>query len=112
MARAKRFSGLKRGFRRFTTYASEKVKHARTSYRGWRNRSRNGDLLEYERRAVITGIGAITVLGLDAPTTWRGLVEGRSGIGPITQFDPTNLPVRIAGEVKGFDPLKFIEPKE
>ncbi len=112
MARAKRFSGIKRGFRRFTTYASEKMKHARTSYRGWRNRSRDGDMVECEHRAVITGIGAITVLGLDTPTTWRGLVDGRSGIGPITLFDASSLPVRIAGEVKGFDPLKYLEPKD
>jgi beta-ketoacyl-acyl-carrier-protein synthase II len=113
MARAKRFSGLKlkRGFRRFATYASEKVRHARSSYQGWRNRSHD-EAGDYPRRAVITGIGAITVLGLDTPTTWRGLVEGKSGIGPITQFDPGNLPVRIAGEVKGFDPLNYVEPKE
>jgi 3-oxoacyl-[acyl-carrier-protein] synthase II len=52
---------------------------------------------------VITGMGAVTPLGLDVPTTWRGLVEGDSGIGPITHFDPTDLPVRIAAEVKGFD---------
>jgi beta-ketoacyl-acyl-carrier-protein synthase II len=110
MARAKRFSRLKRGARRFATYASEKVRRARTSYHGWRNRSRDGE--DYPRRAVITGIGAVTVLGLDTPATWRGLVEGRSGIGPITQFDASSLPVRIAGEVKGFDPLKYLEPKE
>ena len=103
---------MKRGFRRFANYASEKMKRARSSYRGWRNRSHDEDSLEYERRAVITGIGAITVLGLDTPTTWRGLVDGRSGIGPITLFDASNLPVRIAGEVKGFDPLNYIEPKD
>ena len=53
---------------------------------------------------VVTGIGAITPLGLDAPTTWEGLLAGRSGIGPITHFDASALPVRIAGEVHGFDP--------
>jgi len=52
---------------------------------------------------VITGIGALTPLGLDAPTTWEGMVAGRSGVGPITHFDPTGLAVRIAAEVKGFD---------
>jgi beta-ketoacyl-acyl-carrier-protein synthase II len=111
MARAKRFSSVKRGFRRFATYASEKMKRARSSYKGWRRRSHDEES-SYERRAVITGIGAITVLGLDTPTTWHSLVEGKSGIGPITLFDPTNLPVQIAGEVKGFDPLKYLEPKE
>ncbi len=52
---------------------------------------------------VITGIGAVTPLGLDAPETWRGLLAGASGIGQITSFDASALPVRIAGEVKGFD---------
>ncbi len=52
---------------------------------------------------VITGIGAITPLGLDAPSTWRGLVAGASGVGPITHFDAAGLPVRIAAEVHGFD---------
>jgi 3-oxoacyl-[acyl-carrier-protein] synthase II len=52
---------------------------------------------------VITGIGALTPLALDAPETWRLLVEGRSGVGTIESFDASALPVRIAGEVKGFD---------
>lgn len=52
---------------------------------------------------VVTGIGALTPLGATAPDTWRGLVEGRSGIGPVTSFDASELPVRIAGEVAGFD---------
>jgi 3-oxoacyl-[acyl-carrier-protein] synthase II len=52
---------------------------------------------------VVTGIGALTPLGHSAPETWRGLVEGRSGIGPVTSFDASSLPVRIAGEVHGFD---------
>ena len=52
---------------------------------------------------VITGIGALTPLGLSAPDTWHGLLGGVSGVGPITRFDPDGLPVRIAAEVKGFD---------
>ena len=52
---------------------------------------------------VITGIGALTPLGLDAPSTWQGLLAGRSGVGPITRFDASGLAVRIAAEVKGFD---------
>ncbi|MEU7579994.1 beta-ketoacyl-[acyl-carrier-protein] synthase family protein [Streptomyces sp. NPDC041068] len=56
------------------------------------------------RRVVITGVGAVTPLGNDAASTWQGLVEGRSGVGPITTFDPTGFPVRIAGEVRGFGP--------
>jgi 3-oxoacyl-[acyl-carrier-protein] synthase II len=53
---------------------------------------------------VVTGIGALTPLGLSAPETWQGLVAGRSGIGPIESFDAGALPVRIAGEVRGFEP--------
>lgn len=57
---------------------------------------------------VLTGIGAVTPLGLDAPETWRGLMAGRSGIGPVTSFDASTLPVRIAGEVKGFEPDRLL----
>jgi 3-oxoacyl-[acyl-carrier-protein] synthase II len=52
---------------------------------------------------VITGIGAVTPVGLDAPSTWRALVAGETGVGPITLFDPGDLPVQIAAEVTGFD---------
>ncbi len=61
------------------------------------------------RRVVITGIGAITPVGNDAETCWRALLAGRSGIGPITHFDASRHPVRVAGEVKGFDPLEIME---
>jgi 3-oxoacyl-[acyl-carrier-protein] synthase II len=60
---------------------------------------------------VITGIGAITPLGNDAPTTWRRLVAGESGVGPITHFDASALPTRIAGEVKDFDAEALIGTK-
>jgi 3-oxoacyl-[acyl-carrier-protein] synthase II len=60
---------------------------------------------------VITGIGALTPLGLSAPETWRGLVQGRSGIRKIESFDASNLPVRIAGEVQGFDPEPLLGTK-
>jgi len=63
-------------------------------------------------RVVVTGIGAVTPLGLTAEKTWQGLLAGRSGIDPITQFDPSHLPVRIAGEVKGFDPGQYMPIKE
>lgn len=63
-------------------------------------------------KVVITGLGAITPLGVGLEDTWRGIVAGRSGIGPITRFDASQYPVRIAGEVKGFDPRDFIEGKE
>ena len=57
------------------------------------------------RHVVITGLGAVTPLGNDVTTLWEGLLAGRSGAGPITLFDPSNLEVRIAAEVKDFDPL-------
>lgn len=56
------------------------------------------------KRVVITGLGAVTPLGKDVPMLWDGLLAGRSGVGPITQFDATDLKVRIAAEVKDFDP--------
>ena len=65
-----------------------------------------------KRRVVITGVGMITPIGIDTKTTWEGIVNGRSGIGPITQFDDKDIPTQIAGEVKGFDPAAFIEAKE
>jgi 3-oxoacyl-[acyl-carrier-protein] synthase II len=54
------------------------------------------------RRVVITGLGAVTPVGNDVPTTWRALLSGRSGIGLISRFDAATFPIRIAGEVKGF----------
>jgi 3-oxoacyl-[acyl-carrier-protein] synthase II len=64
------------------------------------------------QRVVVTGLGAVSPLGLDVNDFWSGLVAGRSGIGPITQFDPEDMPTKIAGEVKGFDPTKWINFKE
>ena len=55
------------------------------------------------RRVVVTGLGALTPCGLDVSSTWRAMLAGRSGIGPITRFDASGWPVRIAGEVRGFD---------
>ena len=63
-------------------------------------------------RVVVTGLGAVTPLGNSVPEYWRAVCEGRSGVGPITRFDPTRLDVRIAAEVKGFDPLRVIEKKD
>jgi len=60
---------------------------------------------------VITGIGAITPLGLDRESTWRALLAGRSGVGPITAFDASDLPVRIAAEVRDFDPEAVLQGK-
>jgi 3-oxoacyl-[acyl-carrier-protein] synthase II len=65
-----------------------------------------------KRRVVLTGMGVISPLGLTVPETWSGLLEGRSGIGPITKFDPTEIPTKIAGEVRGFDPAAYVDRKE
>lgn len=64
------------------------------------------------QRVVITGLGAISPLGLNVAELWDGLVHGRSGIALISQFDPGEMPTKIAGEVKGFDPTKVINFKE
>ena len=64
------------------------------------------------RRVVITGAGAVTPIGNTAEEFWAGLTEGKSGIGPITRFDAALLPTRIAGEVKGFDSLRYIDKKD
>jgi 3-oxoacyl-[acyl-carrier-protein] synthase II len=61
---------------------------------------------------VITGVGLLTSLGNDAERTWKGILEGRSGIKPISGFDATDLPVRIAGEVRGFEPEQYVDKKE
>ncbi|TDK32883.1 beta-ketoacyl-ACP synthase II [Luteimonas terrae] len=65
-----------------------------------------------KRRVVITGIGILSPLGNDLASSWDGIVNGRSGIGPITHFDATNFATRIAGEVKGFDATQWIAPKD
>src|SRR5437764_2051914 len=64
------------------------------------------------RRVAVTGLGAITPIGNDAPSTWRAAVAGESGIDWIRSFDATGLPVRIAAEVKDFDPTQVASPKE
>jgi 3-oxoacyl-[acyl-carrier-protein] synthase II len=60
---------------------------------------------------VVTGLGAVTSVGLTAAETWQALCEGRSGVTRITQFDSSPLPVQIASEVKGFDPTRYVDPK-
>ena len=64
------------------------------------------------RRVVITGMGTINPVGNDVPTFWDNLTAGRSGAGPITAYDASDQVVRIAAEVKGFDPIAFLGPKQ
>lgn len=65
-----------------------------------------------KRRVVVTGLGAITPVGNDVPATWQSLLAGASGGARITHFDASSFPVRFACEVKGFDPLLYMDRKE
>jgi 3-oxoacyl-[acyl-carrier-protein] synthase II len=65
-----------------------------------------------KRRVVVTGVGAVTPLGNTAEETWEAICKGESGIGAITRFDASGFATRIAAEVKGFEPEKYIEKKE
>ncbi|TBR10325.1 MAG: beta-ketoacyl-[acyl-carrier-protein] synthase II [Lysobacter sp.] len=65
-----------------------------------------------KRRVVVTGLGIVSPLGNDLATTWGGIVNGRSGIGPITHFDTTNFTTKIAGEVRDFDVTRWVHPKD
>jgi len=64
------------------------------------------------RRVVVTGVGLVSPLAIGTGANWEALCAGRSGIGPITRFDATQFSARIAGEVKGFDPLQFVDKKD
>jgi len=64
------------------------------------------------RRVVVTGVGLISPVGIGTEKTWRALLAGESGVGPITRFDASRFPTRIAAEVEGFDPGDYVEKKE
>ena len=64
------------------------------------------------RRVVVTGLGLVCPVGIGVEESWKALVGGRSGVGPVTHFDASTYPTRIAGEVKGFEPERFMEKKE
>ena len=64
------------------------------------------------RRVVVTGLGAVTPLGLDVKTTWEGFKNGANGIGPITLFNTENFKATLAAEVKDFDPKEYLEVNE
>jgi 3-oxoacyl-[acyl-carrier-protein] synthase II len=64
------------------------------------------------RRVVVTGIGLVSSVGIGTEASWKGLLSGRSGVGPITKFDASAFSTRIAAEVKDFDPLAFVDKKD
>src|SRR4051812_37652601 len=64
------------------------------------------------RRVVITGLGIVSPLGLTTQSTWEACKAGRSGVARVTRFDVSDYPAQIAAEVKGFNPLDFLEVKE
>ena len=68
--------------------------------------------MQAPRRVVVTGLGAVTPLGITVEEFWSNVAAGRSGVGPITLFDASPLPTRFAAEVKGFDPTAFINKKD
>src|ERR1700730_18093086 len=84
-------------------------KRSNTSNRTPRARSRG---MANTRRVVVTGIGLVSSLGIGTDANWTALTAGRSGIGTITKFDASQFATRIAGEVRGFDPLHFVEKKD
>ncbi|MFH1647825.1 MAG: beta-ketoacyl-ACP synthase II [Chloroflexota bacterium] len=64
------------------------------------------------RRVVVTGLGAVSPVGLDIPTMWEALVSGKSGVGYISSYDTTDFETKIAAEVKGFDPIRYVSRKQ
>jgi len=64
------------------------------------------------RRVVVTGVGLVCALGTGTEESWANLVAGKSGVGPITLFDTTGFDCKIGGEIKNFDPFRWIEKKE
>ena len=65
-----------------------------------------------KRRVVVTGLGIVSPVGNDLATAWANITSGKSGVGPITNFDVAAFPTRIAGEVRDFDPATWIPPKD
>ena len=62
---------------------------------------------EERRRVVVTGVGMVTPIGLTAKANWDNILACKSGIGPLTKFDVSDYPVKIAGELKGFEPSNY-----
>ena len=64
------------------------------------------------RRVVVTGLGAVTPVGIGVAETWQNIVAGKSGIGRITRFDPSAFACQVAGEINGFDVTQYLPPKD
>ena len=64
------------------------------------------------RRVVVTGLGLVCPVGVGVEESWQALIAGKSGIGPISHYDASTFPTRIAGEVRGFEPEKYMDRKE
>src|SRR5947207_832887 len=79
---------------------------------GRRNRWIKKGVRSMAKRIVVTGVGLVSAVGIGTEESWSAVRAGRSGIGYITRFDTSAYACRIAAEVKGFDPLAFIEKKE
>src|SRR5271155_739425 len=68
--------------------------------------------VDRDRRVVVTGLGLVTPLGTGVEKNWEALMAGQSGVGPVTRFDVSSFPVKIAGEVKDFNPEDWIEKRD
>src|SRR5262249_59740148 len=69
-------------------------------------------MVSEQPRAVFTGIGVLTPIGTGVESYWQALRAGQSGVRPIQAFDPSGLPIRIAGEVQNFDPKQYVDKKD
>ena len=65
-----------------------------------------------KRRVVVTGVGAVTPLGLDVETTWKGIIEGKSGIGPLTRVNADEYPAKVAAQINDFIPETIMDRKD
>src|ERR1700730_1423410 len=87
-------------------------KHAKATKKFSGHPKTEQERFRLNRRVVVTGVGLVCGCGIGTDEVWRNLLAGKSGIGPVTHFDASAFDCRIAGEVKNFDPLNWVEKKE